>query len=211
MMRNSLRFKQPIKQGTSGFTLLEVLVIILIVGVLTAIAAPGWLAFTNRQRLGRASDQVLQALRTAQSEAKRTGTYREVLFDTAADPPRFAVLPVQTNADGKADLRANTNAYNTLRNSGNWETIGEGNIRPGITGLTDNLSETLGDTQQTASIVFTPKGQVVDPGYTSQTDGSLFSLTMYLRDSNAVKRCVRVETLLGAVTQGEDRECPEIE
>jgi type II secretory pathway pseudopilin PulG len=46
------------------------LVIVLLLGILSAIAAPSWLAFINRQRVRTVNDRVLQTLRTAQSEAK---------------------------------------------------------------------------------------------------------------------------------------------
>jgi prepilin-type N-terminal cleavage/methylation domain-containing protein len=63
--------KTASRKGDGGFTLLEVLVIALIVGILSAIAAPSWLAFINRQRVRTVNDRVLQSLRRAQSEAKR--------------------------------------------------------------------------------------------------------------------------------------------
>jgi prepilin-type N-terminal cleavage/methylation domain-containing protein len=58
------------KQTTSGFSLIEVLIVVVIVGVLAAIATPSWVAFNNRQRLNTANNQVYQALRQAQSNAK---------------------------------------------------------------------------------------------------------------------------------------------
>ncbi|MGB3650812.1 MAG: type II secretion system protein, partial [Rivularia sp. (in: cyanobacteria)] len=40
--------------SSSGFTLLEMLVVIAVVGLLTAIAAPSWVAFVNTRRLNSA-------------------------------------------------------------------------------------------------------------------------------------------------------------
>ena len=57
--------------NTSGFTLIEVLVTIVIVGILSAIAAPSWLGFVARQRLNKANDTVLAALQEAQRQAKK--------------------------------------------------------------------------------------------------------------------------------------------
>lgn len=57
--------------STAGFTLLELITIILIVSVLFAIMAPGWAAFMNVQRLNAAQESVLQAMRDAQSRAKQ--------------------------------------------------------------------------------------------------------------------------------------------
>lgn len=81
------------RKGDGGFTLLEVLVIALIVGILSSIAAPGWLAFINRQRVRTVNDRVFQSLRLAQSEAKRTKREVRIEFDTTVDPPKVKFDP----------------------------------------------------------------------------------------------------------------------
>jgi len=58
------------KNRTLGFTLIEILVVVAMVGILSAIAAPSWLAFTNNQRLAASQTKVFQAIKTAQSDAK---------------------------------------------------------------------------------------------------------------------------------------------
>ena len=51
------------KTKTLGFTLIEVLVVVIIVGVLSAIIAPSWLAFTNNQRLAASQTKIFQAIK----------------------------------------------------------------------------------------------------------------------------------------------------
>jgi prepilin-type N-terminal cleavage/methylation domain-containing protein len=54
-----------------GFTLLESLVVILIVGILTAMGVPSLLAAQNRAKLAQATDTVVASLHQAQREAVR--------------------------------------------------------------------------------------------------------------------------------------------
>ncbi len=53
-----------------GFTLLETLVVIVIIGILFAIVAICWEPFLNMHRLSAAQEQVFLAMRTAQTKAK---------------------------------------------------------------------------------------------------------------------------------------------
>jgi prepilin-type N-terminal cleavage/methylation domain-containing protein len=59
------------KNSSSGFTLLESIIVMLMMGVLMAIAAPSWNAFLNKQTLNTAQDQAFQLMRQAQAEAIR--------------------------------------------------------------------------------------------------------------------------------------------
>ncbi|KAB8318779.1 prepilin-type N-terminal cleavage/methylation domain-containing protein [Tolypothrix campylonemoides VB511288] len=55
--------------SSNGFTLLEVLVSIIIIGILAAITVPSWLGFVNTVRLNTAQQEVYLAMRQAQSQA----------------------------------------------------------------------------------------------------------------------------------------------
>lgn len=75
------------KNGTGGFTLIEMLVVVIMVGVIAAIAAPSWLSFLTRQRLNSTRSDLLAVLRSAQEEAQSRQQSKSVIFS----PSDFSV------------------------------------------------------------------------------------------------------------------------
>jgi Tfp pilus assembly protein FimT len=64
----------PQPPSSLGFTLLENLTIVAIVGTMAASAAPSFLAFHQRQRLNQAADTLVNGLREAQLKAIERGS-----------------------------------------------------------------------------------------------------------------------------------------
>lgn len=76
--------------STSGFSLLEALVVIIMLGVVAGIAAPGWLSYVNRQRINRARTELAQVLQQAQVDARQQNQTRVVkVFSN--NPPQLEV------------------------------------------------------------------------------------------------------------------------
>jgi type II secretory pathway pseudopilin PulG len=53
-----------------GYTMVELMGVMFILAIIAAMLAPSWLGFTNRQRLGKANEAVLNAIRETQNLAK---------------------------------------------------------------------------------------------------------------------------------------------
>jgi len=94
----SLFGKSGNKQLTnSGFTLIEVLVVVLIIGTLGAIVAPGWLAFLNTQSLNAAQNEVYRSLQEAKSNSIHQKLTWQVSFREQNGISQWAVHPQTTN------------------------------------------------------------------------------------------------------------------
>jgi len=171
-----------------GFTLTELLVVIIIVSVLFGIAAPGWLGFMNRQRVSGAKTEVLQVLREAQKLAiTKRGTYSVRVSD---DTPEVFIL----SGDGAGNTPLKT------------YTIGKRDGGKADVALT-TLPIAAGNT-----VIFNFDGSIRSFGTSaapvdSNADGSLYKVVVSPENGANPRSCVLVDTILGAMSEGSGSDC----
>ena len=78
-LKNKFR-KKTAFSSNSGFTLLELIILIIIIGIIFAIAFPSWLNFIERQRLNKAQNQLYLALQSAKSNSTKEKLIWQVSF-----------------------------------------------------------------------------------------------------------------------------------
>jgi prepilin-type N-terminal cleavage/methylation domain-containing protein len=180
---------------TAGFTLIEVLVVVIMIAVLAAIAAPSWLALVNNQRVGTARSQIAESLRDAQAQAKRTKTRRVFVIDQNINSPRIAVV----NA---AQLPGNFEAtgITSLASINKWQSLGNGNIQEGTLAFTVDPPSSKGAVN---FIVFDDYGS---PTTSSGNAPFPFTITLNIKNSGS-KRCVSVITAVGGLGEAADGDC----
>jgi type II secretory pathway pseudopilin PulG len=81
----------------AGFTIAEAVIVMVIVGILAAIAAPGWHAFQLRRSLNNAQDEIFQAIRQTQAEALRSHLAWQVSFRETGNIVQWAMHPISTD------------------------------------------------------------------------------------------------------------------
>jgi type II secretory pathway pseudopilin PulG len=187
------------RKNEAGYTIIELLIIVLILGIFASIAAPSWQAFITRQRVRTVNDRVFQSLRLAQSEAKRTKREVTIVFNTntstpPVDPPTVTFTP-------------------PLATGGSTQTLNAGGeIKPGTIALSTNAIA-LGDPDiPVNSIIFDYQGNVkkLPPSTNPAITNARFVVTVAPANSkpdSAARQCAIVETIIGGMRTAEGTGC----
>ncbi len=173
------------KKNDAGYTLIELLIIVLILGIFASIAAPSWLGFINRQRVRTVNDRVFQTLRTAQSEAKRTKSPVTITFNYDPNPPNNPVADPPT-----------VTFVPPLPTGGNTQTLNVGGeIKPGTITLTFSTPDSTD-----------PKKSSLTFDYQGNPDKTSFIVAVAAVNGGG-KQCAIVQTLIGGMRTAEGPEC----
>ena len=212
-----LRHISNIDPSNSGFTLIEVLVAIVIVGILSAIAAPSWLGFVQTQQLNKANDTVLAALQEAQQQAKKSKRSYSVSFRANKKNEKiveYAVYPTEKIfSKDEDDKDIDPDDVNI------WKPIGSElgvdaekflvgtNLEDKNEGGDDDIDLLTGDKGNVKTIAFDYKG-------TLPRDAEMpFKIVLATPDKpnsnkpSNKKRCVIVETLVGGLRTARNEDC----
>lgn len=182
------------------------------IGILSAIAVPSWLAFTNRQQISKATDVVYAKLQEAQREAKRIKLSYSVSLrkNTSTQDAEIALYPTK-KSDG-TDL-----PFSEISTDA-WKSIGENvgvkskKFLLGANLNAQNTGTSVSYTLNTAGkITYDYMGTLPNASFgTAEPTGLKIVLALPASDGSSpsnVKRCVIVRTLIGSLYKGKDSEC----
>jgi prepilin-type N-terminal cleavage/methylation domain-containing protein len=200
--RNLATASKPHLRQDAGFTIVELAIGMLMIAILSSIAAPGWLAFINNQRLRTAQSSVYGALQLAQSFAKRDKIAWQASFRTQNNLVQWAVHPtttMPTSLPVSTSVSSAPNVWYSLQENISISTSGTGS-----TNLQDPVSGTY-------IAIFNRQGCIVDDAAKECTDAPtapdfspLQRITLQHSQLGAARKCAVVMTPLGAIKTADD-------
>ena len=175
---------------------MELLVTMAIAGTLTAILAPSWFGYLNRQRVGAAKERAFNAIRLAQSEAIRKRIEYRASFRSAT---------VDGNQQVQWSVHPSTLTYRDVNGDGQYASAdGDGLVW-------ENLPETVILDEETTTLKYedigTTKVYYIEFDFKGYLDSGLGRIVFESNSNSKAQRCVIASTLLGALRSANDAGC----
>jgi len=198
----------------AGFTVLEMMTALLMIGILSAIAAPGWMGFINQQRLNQVGNGVVSVIQQTQSEATKTKRTYSVSFrvNSATNIPEYIIYqgtPPATITSGWIALGDNV----TLESRQVF-------LYTNLTSLT--AYNTIGTTKQivqtgpgSGTITFDNQGVLASKSGGTVTDIPLAIMVSAPQSTtnnaaSSTQSCVILQSLIGGLRTAKDASCQTI-
>lgn len=171
--------QQPLHKTVAGYTLVEILTVVVMIGILASVGGLTLLGWLNRLRVNAAQDTALNTIRSAQITATQQHLTWQASFR-------------QQVVRGETVIEWSVHSANTPPIV--WNTI----YQPGVVVDTANTTFSGAGTQNNPwRVQFNYKGH---------TNGQLGRITLSNAGGNN-RRCVIVSTLLGLVRTATDGRC----
>lgn len=183
LLTRTFRFRMcdfGLESPDSGFTVLELLIAIAILGILAAIAIPSFLNLIDEAKINLLSEQVRQSLKQAQQQAIVDGQSYAVTLRKTPQGLQVGYSPVTPESNSTPPFMSNSSVAPSPNNPEpqTWQKLNS-SISPDqlIVAILDSPSNTL---------IFTPEGDTEFPGRVFLAMGKQENPRVNTR------RCVRV-------------------
>ena len=168
------------RKFSSGFTLIEMLVTLAVVGVIAAIASPNFLGLLNQSRVKDGLAQVEGAVKEAQRQAMRRGKICKIRFTS--------------DADGNSIVQVHPH-----------ETIGVRNYNySGCLLSNRQLPDSVSFSLLTGSTLTTiNSSNVANLGFSTKGNPDIQGMMVISHPQSNTKKCIQIEGLLGNMFSGD--------
>jgi prepilin-type N-terminal cleavage/methylation domain-containing protein len=198
------------KAKTLGFTIIEILVVLIIIGILGAIVGPSWVGFVDNQRLNTSQNKIFTAIKTVQSEGKTRAS------SDSTNQPKATSAYAGTRS--RLTFTFPTSGSTTYRLDNVRSDSGvEQPLETGI--VISSITSSGGTFVSPASVEFDSRGVFVygfdvntsTGNVNSVIDSTQIPICINLSTSNTSGKkktsWIRIQTLLGALSTGKNTAC----